>query len=129
MTEKGYISLDKLETYKLTRQLSQITWLIYENLDWQMKKIMGDQFIESTDSVGANIAEGFGRYHYLDKVKFYYNARGSLLESRHWLGLLKERKLVLIEYQTQYLECYRQLRPSLNALINSVINKKRGRNP
>lgn len=31
-------------------------------------------------SVPANIAEGFGRYHFLDKAKFYLNARGSLYE-------------------------------------------------
>ena len=129
MTGKEYISLDKLDTYKLARQLSKTAWLIYEKLDWQMKKIMSDQFIESTDSVAANIAEGFGRFHYLDKVKFYYNSRGSLLESRHWFDLLKERKLILKEDQIQYLEYYPQLRPSLNALINSVMDRKGDRNP
>jgi len=85
---KGYISLEKLGVYKLARQLSKIAWEIYERIDWKIKKIMGEQFVQSTDSVGANIAEGYGRFHYLDKVKFYYNARGSLLESRHWFDLL-----------------------------------------
>ena len=37
-------------------------------------------------SVEANIAEAFGRYHYLNKLNFYYNARGSLEESKsHWI--------------------------------------------
>jgi len=80
---KKYLSLDKLEVYKLARELSRITWEIYQELDWQNKKSQGDQFLSATDSVGANIAEGFGRFHFLDKVKFYFNARGSLLESRH----------------------------------------------
>jgi len=80
---KKYLSLDKLEVYKLARELSRITWGIYQELDWQDKKSQGDQFLSATDSVGANIAEGFGRFHFLDKVKFYFNARGSLLESRH----------------------------------------------
>lgn len=65
---------------------------MYEALDWQVKKVMGDQFIRATDSVGANIAEGYGRFHYLDRIKFYYNARGSLSEARfHWAELLNER--------------------------------------
>ena len=52
---------------------------------------MGDQFIAATDSIGANVAEGYGRFHYLDKIKFFYNARGSFIEaSEHWLELLKE---------------------------------------
>lgn len=41
-------------------------------------------------SVPANIAEGFGRYHYLDKAKFYLNARDSLFE-------LKSHLLVAID--------------------------------
>ena len=85
--------LNDLEVYKLARELSKIGWEIYQNLNWQTKKIMGDQFIESTDSVGANIAEGYGRFHYLDKIKFYYNSRASLIEcNEHWIELLKERK-------------------------------------
>lgn len=93
--KKRYIKLEDLEVYKLARELSKIGWEIYKTLGWQDKKIMGDQFIESVDSVGANIAEGYSRYHYLDKIKFYYNARASLAEcNNHWLDLLSERKMI-----------------------------------
>lgn len=91
--EKKFIPLKDLEVYKISRELSRIAWKIYQALDWRDKKIMGDQFIESTDSVGANIAEGYGRFHYLEKIKFYYNSRGSLNEANeHWIELLWERK-------------------------------------
>jgi four helix bundle protein len=43
--------------------------------------IIGSQFITAINSIGANIAEGYGRFHYLDKNKFMYNARGSLMEN------------------------------------------------
>lgn len=33
-------------------------------------------------SISANIAEAFGRYHTLDKIHFYYVARGSLTETQ-----------------------------------------------
>jgi len=92
---KDYIPLKELEVYKLARELSGIAWEIYEGLNWQNKKIMGEQFIESADSVGANIAEGYKRYHYLDRIKFYYNSRASLSENcTHWLELLYERKKI-----------------------------------
>ena len=96
MKEKSrYILLKDLEVYRLARELSQLAWVIYETLDWRTKKTMGDQFLSATDSVGANIAEGYGRFHYLDKIKFYYNARASLLEcSDHWMELLRERKYI-----------------------------------
>lgn len=41
-------------------------------------------------SVPANIAEGFGRYHFMDKAKFYLNARGSLYELKSHLIIAKE---------------------------------------
>lgn len=103
MRRKEYLSLDKLKVYQLSRELSRIAWEIYEGLDWREKKIMGNQYIEATDSTGANIAEGYGRFHYLDKVKFYLNARGSLLESRHWIELLNERKKVASKLFKKYL--------------------------
>lgn len=126
---KEYLSLENLETYKLARELSRVGWNVYIVLDWKDRKITGDQFIESTDSVGANIAEGYGRFHYLDKVKFYYNARGSLLESRHWLSLLVERKLIEPSLKNEYLNIYKNLRMALSGLIKSTLKNRNQGNP
>lgn len=38
------------------------------------------QIRRAARSSTANIAEGWGRFHYLDSNKFYYNSRGSLAE-------------------------------------------------
>lgn len=38
------------------------------------------QLLDAARSVTANIAEGFGRFHYLDNSKFCSNARGSCCE-------------------------------------------------
>lgn len=38
-------------------------------------------------SITCNIAEGFGRYHYKDKIRFYYLARGSNMEVQNLLIL------------------------------------------
>lgn len=40
-----------------------------------------DQIIRSSRSSTANIAEGYGRFHYLDNAKFCSNARGSCWET------------------------------------------------
>ena len=56
---------------------------------------MGNQFLTADDSVGANIDEGYGRFHYPDSVKFLYNDRASMLEAfEHWLHLLHEREFI-----------------------------------
>jgi len=118
-------TLDNLEVYKLARSLSQQSWIIYSQFSWQLKKIVGDQFIEAVDSIGANIAEGYGRFHYLDRIKFFYNARGSLLESKHWIDLLLERKYITKNNFEQFLNTFDNLSPALNALINSIYKTKR----
>jgi four helix bundle protein len=42
---------------------------------------LSDQIRRSSKSIGANIAEGNGRFYYLDNVRFCYQARGSLDET------------------------------------------------
>jgi four helix bundle protein len=41
---------------------------------------LGDQFLRAARSTTANIAEGYGRFHYLDNAKFCSNAPGSCWE-------------------------------------------------
>ena len=118
------LDLNDLEIYRLAKNLSREGWKIYETLDWRDKKIMGDQFISAVDSMGANIAEGFGRYHFADKNKFNYNARGSLQESRHWLALLWERGKISKEVYGMFSDELEMLRRKLNNYINSGKRQK-----
>jgi four helix bundle protein len=123
--KSNFIPLKDLEVYQLSRQLSQLSWPIYERLSWQDKKIMGDQFIESIDSVGANIAEGYRRFHYLDKIKFYYNSHASLSEScNHWLELLVERGRVDQNSVQIINEIKEKLSLKLSNFINSTYQAK-----
>ncbi len=122
--KKEYIPLKDLEVYQLARELSKKAWVIFERMSWQEKKIIGDQ-LSSIDSIGANIAESYGRFHYLDRVRFLYNSRGSMLESiNHWLDLLLERNKVS---QTEYDEIKvvaDKLSIKLNNYITSIYNSK-----
>ena len=124
MEKSKYIPLKELEVYQLARELSKLAWSIYEHLSWQDKKIMGDQFIESTDSVGANIAEGYHRFHYLDKVKFYFYSRASLAECNiHWLELLLERKKISKDGFQSFQKIAKKLEVKLNNFITVTFNK------
>lgn len=119
-----YITLGNLEVYKASLGLSEESWKIYHKMDWQIKKIIGDQFITSVDSIGANIAEGYGRFHYLDKVKFYYNARGSLLEAKHWALLLYKRKVITKDEFDKIIFGLNDLHKKINELIKSTKSVK-----
>lgn len=116
------MEIKDLDIYKISSSISNDAWLIYNKFDWQIKKVIGDQWITSTDSIGANIAEGFGRFHYLDKNKFNYNARGSLLESIHWTKLLHQRGFISTEYFESFIFKLEQLLIKLNSYIKNTKN-------
>lgn len=113
------MELKDLEIYEHSKELSDIAWKMYQTFTVGEKRIFGEQFVRSVDSIGANIAEGFGRYHYLDKNKFNYNARGSLLESMYWLELLEKRGKIG-RSSAEILEKKLQI---LHRKLNSYINK------
>ena len=105
--------------------MSSVAWKIYNKLDWESKKIMGLQFITAVDSIGANIAEGYTRFHYLDKIKFFYNSRGSFSEAKeHWLELLKERNKVSQEDYKVFKTISERLSLKLNNFISSTYKAK-----
>ena len=117
------MELGKLEIYKISLDLSKEIWGVYSSLATDLKFNIGNQVIRSIDSIGANIAEGYGRFHYKDSMKFYYNARGSLWESKHWVYLLYQRKLISKELYKQMLEQLELLGKKLNGFINTMKEK------
>ena len=49
-----------------------------------------NQMRRSAVSITSNVAEGFGRHTYKDKVQFFYLAQGSLIELKNQLILSKD---------------------------------------
>ncbi len=115
--------LSDLEIYQLAIKLSELTWIVYIRLPKNLKFSIGNQTLDSIDSVGANIAEGFGRFHYRDSVKFYYNARGSLFESKHWFYLFMKRDLLIDNEYNDFLNISKTLGIKLNNFITTIKKK------
>ena len=49
-----------------------------------------DQLRRAVASITANIAEGFGRQTYKEKIQFYYIAKGSLAEVKNFLFIARD---------------------------------------
>ena len=121
----NYIQVKDLKVYQLARKLSVIAWNIYLKMSFEDKKIIGDQFVRATDSIGANIAEGYTRFYYLDKVRFYYFARASQSEATdHWLELLFERNKISQETFDEYKTVSKELQIKLNNFIKLTRDEK-----
>jgi len=118
-----YIPVQELKVYLLSRELSSKGWEIYGKLNFEQKKLFGDQFLRAIDSIGANIAEGYARYHALDQVRFYHIARGSLSEAiNHWASLLLERQVISETDYNYLIEKHKILEIKLNNFISTTRN-------
>jgi len=87
-------NLEDLEVYNLAESFSDEIWVAVSEWDYFAKDTVGKQIVRSADSIGANIAEGYGRYHYKENKNFCYFSRGSIVETKSWLKKSKTRKLL-----------------------------------
>ena len=74
-------TFEDLECWKACRELrlfaiKQVVPILPKDEKWRLS----DQIVRAARSSTANIAEGYGRFHYLDNAKFCSNSRGSCLE-------------------------------------------------
>jgi four helix bundle protein len=74
-------SFEELECWKMCRGLRLfISREVLPVLPKDERYRLGDQLIRASRSTTANIAEGYGRFHYMENAKFCSNARGSCHE-------------------------------------------------
>ncbi|HDQ22793.1 MAG TPA: four helix bundle protein [Candidatus Uhrbacteria bacterium] len=118
------MDLKDLRIYNLASEICDECWMIYDEMDWPDKKIMGDQWIRSIDSIAANIAEANERFHYLDKNRFFYHARGSLCEALHWTEILHKRGRISEKQYIQINGNLKILEVKLNNTISATYKQK-----
>lgn len=80
----------QLKAWQENHQLVLSIYKITKNFPKEEKYGIIDQLRRASSSITANIAEGFGRYHYADKIKFYLQARGSLKETENFIYLSQD---------------------------------------
>ena len=92
------------------------------------KWAMTHQLRRSSQSIAANIAEGYGRYYYQEGVRFCYIARGSLEESYSHLVLANEINYLPDELLEILKNEINELHRMLNGYITFLKRSKRGAN-
>ena len=81
MAEKEQRGFEDLECYQLALKVYHEAYRVASLLPSEEKFNLASQLRRAAASIILNIAEGYGRYHYLDCLRFYYMARGSLTET------------------------------------------------
>ncbi len=88
MAEINYFT--DLNAWQINHEVALKIFRLTENFPSKEKYGLIDQLRRSSSSVTANIAEGWGHYHYANRIRFYYQARGSNCEVQNFLILAKD---------------------------------------
>src|SRR6266508_5668811 len=77
---KPYQTFEDLETYQTAREFRKAMYRVARRLPEEEKFALASQIRRAAVSLTNNIAEGHGRFHFLEQIKFMLQARGSLEE-------------------------------------------------
>ncbi|MCL5434776.1 MAG: four helix bundle protein [Patescibacteria group bacterium] len=120
-------SFTDLNVWKEGHELVVLVYKITKDFPREETYSLIDQMRRAAASITANIAEGFGRQTYKEKVQFYYLAKGSLSELKNFIliakdvGYLTESQFTILSKQSNIVG------PLLQGLIRkskTFINQK-----
>ena len=103
-----------LAVYKACRAFrKKISIIVRKHLPKTEEYHLKTQVLDSSRSVTANIAEGFGRFHHQENIQFCRQSRGSLDETlEHMITSYDEKyitKEIMSDINKDYKECLKQL--------------------
>lgn len=121
------VSFEDLEVWKECRKFRNQISTTTEKFPKEEKYCLTDQIKRSSRSVTANIAEGYGRFHFQENAQFCRQARGSLTETLDHLicaldlGYINE--VDLSSHRIQYEQCLKLLNGYIAYLLKSKTNQ------
>ncbi|MCU0320858.1 MAG: four helix bundle protein [Chitinophagaceae bacterium] len=114
----------ELPVYTACRDFrKKISVIVKNNIPKAEEFRLKSQILNSSRSISANIAEGFGRFHYQENIQFCRQARGSLTETMEHLitafddGFIEEA--LLKELNNDYQLCLKELNLYIKYLKNA----------
>jgi four helix bundle protein len=116
---------DDLRILQMVETVVDDLWKLVSPWDKFAKDVVGKQLTRAADSIGANIAESYGRFHYGDKINFLYYARGSLFETKYWLNRCLARNLISEKQLGAYADTLTRLGRQLNAFTKSLKSQRK----
>ena len=109
------MKFEELRVLQAAEAVADGIWREVVRWDSFAREVVGGQLARAADSIGANIAEAFGRFHYGEKLQFLYYARGSLFETKYWLNRALTRGLMSSAQTQDYASPLTSLARLLNA--------------
>ena len=91
-------TLEDLEVSQLSIKIADKVWDIVLQWNYLAKDTIGKPIIKSSDSIPANISEGYGRYHVKENKQFCFYSRGAknrkLIRNENYKNLFSELEVI-----------------------------------
>jgi four helix bundle protein len=120
---KRYQTFEDLDVYQVARKFRKGMYLLARRLPDFEKFALADQIRRASVSLTNNIAEGHGRFHFLDQIKFVLQARGSLEDLVDDLNVCEDEEYLL----ASEIELFKSEAWRVHRLINGYIRFLRSR--
>jgi len=117
------LDLMDIKAYRIAFDLSNYVWDVVLKWNYFSRDTVGKQYVKAIDSISANIAEGFGRYHKKEKMHFYRYSFGSIKESMDWTLKSKKRNLFSEDNYNYIFDKLDQLPKETHSLIKFTNEK------
>jgi len=116
-------TFEDLEVYKAAREFRKAMYAVSRRLPDFEKYDLGRQIRRASVSLTNNVAEGHGRFHYPDQIRFFLHCRGSLEELVDDLNTCCDEKYL----SDDEVSMLKKQRNGVLILINGYLRYLRGR--
>ena len=117
-------SFEELECWKKATALRKRLSILVKTFPSEEKYRLCDQIMRASRSVTANIAEGFGRFHYQENIQFCRQSRGSLYEIIDHLIVARDENYISNDDLTDLKKEIHECLAILNGFINYLSKAK-----
>jgi four helix bundle protein len=115
---------ENLEVWKASREMRKFISLLIKKFPKDELYSLTSQLRNASRSVHANIAEGYGRYHYQENIQFCRQSRGSLEETKdHFYTALDEQYISQNDFN-EFMQHYDKCLKLLNGYIYYIEEQK-----
>jgi four helix bundle protein len=114
------LAFEELRILQGAEEVADGVWKQVTGWDSFARDTVGKQVARAIDSIGANIAEAYGRFHHGEKLQFLYYARGSLFEAKYWLNRAQQRGLIEPDEAEEHTKDLTALARQLNRFASQI---------
>ena len=119
------IDFTQLEAWRMTHQIMLDVYEFTKLLPVEEKYNRMPQLKKCSSSTPANIAEGFGRFHYQENIQFCRQARGSLEEAHNHILAARDLGQAPMDKCEKLIQQCLAARKVLNGYIHYLMERRK----